>query len=301
MSNQQLLYLFLLTCLSLPGTHAYVQKTCGPGQRLAVNYRRRRSGAKRCLDCGTGRYQPSQKHTVGECWVCPSGKYSGSLKASQCLGGAVCAPGRYGKIGATSPSQVTACQDCELGRYQPVFGQGECLMCPGGQGSNTTGSRECTGTPCQPGYYGASLATLPGQCQACPPETFTDFHGALSCQACPSGQYTLKTGSSSCQDQPNCGPYHYLLEDYTCAECHPYIRYVGASACALLILAILISCCGRRSCLFAGQIVAMLVIAIVTAKCGKTSDASLYSMMGVCVYCLCQTFYLVCKTSPTES
>ena len=298
MMRYQLLYLvaFISSQSSLAAIAA--PKMCGPGAYLSSDNRRRRSLSLKCVSCTAGRYMTNQKHQYGQCWQCPSGKWVGTEGANQCQSGPVCSPGRYGKTGATSHNQVIPCQDCVKGRYQPVFGQGECLSCPGGQSANTTASHQCKGTPCTAGYYGVTDATVTGLCHTCPVNTFIEYHGSLSCSACPSGKYNTKPRMTYCTDLPNCGPYHYVTETYTCSLCHPYIEYVGITAWVIFAIS-------TFSVLFPPQVnldFQMVISIIMTFIIGLTSvnckgkgitDISLYFMMGGCVGCLLQNVYVI--------
>jgi len=294
--RSQLIYLVCIISTDLSLAATAPPKMCGPGNYLSSGNRRRRSRSLKCISCTAGRYMSNQKHHNGQCWECPSGKWVGIEGASQCQSGPVCSPGRYGKTGATSHKQVVPCQDCELGRYQPVFGQGECLLCPGGQAANTTASHQCYGTPCPPGYYGVTDATVPGQCQVCPVNTFIDYHGSMSCSACPRGKYNIKPQMTHCEELPVCGSYHYVTDTYSCALCHPYIEYVGTTAWIIVAISIVSAfCCTdvHVDCRWISSIIATLIVGISAVTCKGTSDISLYFMMGVCVCCLLLNVYFI--------
>jgi len=296
MMRYQLVYLLAFISSQSALATTVPPKMCGPGAYLSSSNRRRRARYLKCISCTAGRYMSNQKHQNTQCWECPSGKWVGTDAAIQCQSGPVCSPGSYGKTGATSHSQVTPCHDCTLGRYQSVFGQGECLSCPGGQAANTTASHQCYGTPCTPGYYGVTDATVSGQCQSCPANTFSEYHGSLSCSTCPRGKYNIKPQMTHCEELPDCGSYHYVTDTYSCAMCHPYIEYVGTTAWIIGIISIMCAiCCTkvRVDYRLFPSIIATSGVGIAAVSCRGTSDISLYFMIGVCVICLPLNVYFI--------
>lgn len=78
-----------------------------------------------CLPCTAGKYcqGPGRDLPNGFCdvgWFCPEGSIVPQPPGNECLAGHECPLG--------SPDQTA----CSSGYYQPLAGQGQCIICPGG-------------------------------------------------------------------------------------------------------------------------------------------------------------------------
>lgn len=141
---------------------------------------------------GTGLAAPVDQCDVG--WFCPEGQTLPQPPGNQCLAGHECPRG--------SPDQTP----CPSGSYQPLGGEGECLVCPGGMycDQNEAISEQQSGlsapshgvvTPktCPLGYF-------------CPNGTMTDQENP-----CPLGTFGNETGLESESQCTNCLPGHYCI------------------------------------------------------------------------------------------
>ena len=288
-------------CLSVLVT---VMSECGPGQSYRKTSRRRRLRAKYiCADCLRGKYMPIDLHEIWDCYNCPSGKWGAHDAATKCEGTGVCIPGQYGKIGAKSADQVIPCKTCNPGQYQPASGQGECLNCPGGKFSNTTGSVTCFGESCSPGRYGVVRATSPNGCLICPVDTFTNNPGATECYSCPYGKYGLTPGMTSCLDIENCGSFRYFIKQTReCQLCNPYIEILGSIAWTLFALTIIAVCC-KPDKLWIVTLVANFAIAVMATTCRhklQNQDTLIITSVSVFTLSVLLAIYILAKRKPAS-
>jgi cysteine-rich repeat protein len=103
---------------------------CSPGE---ISFAADGSGGEPCWTCERGKYQPlSGSSACVACAVNSSTSERGSTSPSDCR--SVCPAGSHGKGG------VHPCETCPLHSYQMLEGASECVSCPGGLGTNSTGS-----------------------------------------------------------------------------------------------------------------------------------------------------------------
>jgi len=172
---------------------------CPPGKYVLDN---------QCVDALSG-----YASTAGTQYQCPAGTYS-STGATSCT---LCPIGKYSSsIGATN---INACLNCPAGTYNDVQGAAQCKICETGtyntQPGRSTSCNSCT-TSCNQRYY-PSIECRPdqnsgGQClqcsagyycdgktkTACPVGTISAA-GSNFCSACPIGQYSDVSGASTCK------------------------------------------------------------------------------------------------------
>ena len=103
---------------------------CPPGEiSLAADG----SGGEPCWTCERGKFQPlSGASACMDCAGNSSTRERGSASEGDCR--SVCPAGAHGKGG------VHPCEPCPLHSYQMYEGASECVPCPGGKGTNATGS-----------------------------------------------------------------------------------------------------------------------------------------------------------------
>ena len=94
------------------------------------------------------------------CIFCPPGQHK--VNATKCE---PCYAGKFLKSG--KDNDRTACQECEIGRYQSEQGQTACVQCPAGQYQDETDQSAC---------------------KECPTGKFKPVPGTHDCQECPEGQ-----------------------------------------------------------------------------------------------------------------
>jgi hypothetical protein len=150
-----------------------------------------------CAKCQPGAYSsaPSQK----VCSLCPKGKYSsviGATNSSVCLD---CMPGFY-----SDQNGLAACSSCESGKYSEALSSSSCSLCPKGKySSSLAASDSSTCLDCVAGYYAnndgfafclrceSGKYSPPGStiCSLCDKGAFSSVGGSAACTLCPSGSF----------------------------------------------------------------------------------------------------------------
>lgn len=183
------------------------------------------ANATGCLSCDVGEFSEAGSSS---CSTCPEGKYSnvGSYSCIDCPSGKK----KSGLVG----NETTACDTCEVGKFQPSKGQVSCQDCPEGTYQDSKGQPVCNICPegtyqdslgetickscsvgkynnkegqnnsvacvqCTPGYYTADTASF--ECQTCPDGYYQAEYGKSECDACPAGKYG-HSESTVCQNCP---------------------------------------------------------------------------------------------------
>ena len=251
------------TCNSFRTTYGNSEKCTTPTPAL-----------KSCQNCPVGKYitdygncEPCQggKYSAANatgCLSCDAGKFSqpGSLSCSPCdagkfsqPGSSSCSPCPEGKKNSSLPgNETTACDACEVGKFQPSTGQVSCQDCPVGQYQNSGSQSVCKSCPigkyqdssgetickscsvgkynnkegqnnsvacvqCTPGYYTNDTATV--ECQTCPDGYYQSEHGKSDCDACLVGKYGHSEGTEpACQNCP-VGYYSDVNASKVCYIC----------------------------------------------------------------------------------
>lgn len=107
-----------------------------------------------CHACAPGKYQTNSGQ--GMCHLCVAGMYQDTAGSPSCQAGngGMCAPGKYGHVGATSSAEADTCFQCEAGRFQAHPGQDSCQACERGTYQLQVGTVACDSIPtCQRFYY----------------------------------------------------------------------------------------------------------------------------------------------------
>ncbi|CAH1779630.1 unnamed protein product [Owenia fusiformis] len=143
-----------------------------------------------CLPCPINTFQDEEAKT--SCKACPDGLKTIGTKSSsidECL--ASCAPGEYSTTG------LQPCDKCPFGKYQNAPGMTDCVQCPEGLATLTTGNSKVTDcqAQCSKGHFNATSGLEP--CLPCPLHTYQSEKGKLECLDCPSNNETLVTGATS--------------------------------------------------------------------------------------------------------
>jgi PQQ-like domain/Tyrosine-protein kinase ephrin type A/B receptor-like len=142
-----------------------------------------------CQPCPPGFFTLAQASTF--CSPCSLGSYTATSSSKSCT---LCPAGTFGTVqGAVN---VSACQPCVAGTYNPIPGQSQsnCIFCPAGTASAVVGaSTPSTCVTCAPGQY--ALAGSP-QCLPCPAGTYSIGYGSSSCSQCPLGTFSAAVGAT---------------------------------------------------------------------------------------------------------
>lgn len=112
------------------------------------------------------------------CRACPTGKFSGSANALECL---ECAVGQF----SWAKRAALRCKYCAPGRYGAPSKSGHpgCARCPAGQHQVESGAK---------------------QCEHCAANTFQPLRGKVACKACAKGEYQSRLGASTCYKPRRC-------------------------------------------------------------------------------------------------
>ena len=123
----------------------------------------------RCVDCPTGTYAKNEITAVTQCFLCSTGFLQ---------------PNEAASLGIK----------CNVGDYQPDFGQATCLSCASGGYCDSDSSINGGYTPCSAGTYNS----LKGQSDK------SSYYqvGSFKCYPCKSGTYADKAGFEACVDFP---------------------------------------------------------------------------------------------------
>uniref|UniRef100_A0AC35U7X4 Sushi, von Willebrand factor type A, EGF and pentraxin domain-containing protein 1 n=1 Tax=Rhabditophanes sp. KR3021 TaxID=114890 RepID=A0AC35U7X4_9BILA len=179
---------------------------CAPGSYF-------NSGSMKCEYCEIGTYQSREGEL--SCMSCPNKMTTMNIAAltpDECK--QVCEPGHFFNI------QTSICEECGVGRFQPMEGQFECNTCSVGQTTlsfHATSLEECR-DECPDGEQMASS----GVCQACPLGTYRTKGQHRQCELCPSGTTTefIKSIQKNECNTPKCMSGQYLItEDKKCQLC----------------------------------------------------------------------------------
>ena len=250
-------FLCLLALWQLPHLVLAAEFSCPNGHRLdVIRSRRRRSRASRfsCTECPPGQYMNLHDHTQTNCYQCQAPQWQDLPGASSCKASpnrpVLCPAGKWGLVAATIPD--TPCHLCPMGKYQSNQGQGSCHQCPSGRFQPSQGAEQCqpalaTQSVCPAGKYGALGTTDQTQatCTPCPVDTFQSHPGQGWCGICPGGQHQPTPGQTVCQLIPKCPRYQYWNQaQRSCANRHPYLKYLVAPAWTMWVLTILQVCLG---------------------------------------------------------
>ncbi|XP_022105727.1 sushi, von Willebrand factor type A, EGF and pentraxin domain-containing protein 1-like [Acanthaster planci] len=131
------------------------------------------NGVVPCLECMQGEYQPLPGQT--SCVACPNGTTTqdyGAQSFNQCQ--EICNPGNVSDTG------LAPCRPCERSTYQPLTQQLQCMPCPNGTTTLTTGAtsieeckeiNECESSPCE--HQATCVDLMGGYRCDCPP----GYHG----------------------------------------------------------------------------------------------------------------------------
>jgi hypothetical protein len=173
---------------------------CGAGKYTDVE------GSEICKTCDSGTFSEEIRQTI--CKECPQGYETGSpTNCRKCAAGKYaigtktpsCTPCQVGKF-ADSIGRITGCDQCSTGKYAGKIGSKICKNCPGGSACNAQGS----GTSCALGKF--KKPTLWGNCLRCPAGQFTPTTGAIQgCLWCPGGKYTMGSAEETCLSCPSEG------------------------------------------------------------------------------------------------
>lgn len=173
------------------------------------------TGAISCTSCSAGQFTTesttpcavcdpgSQVQTLGvptgdnaggdSCDACEAGQFS-TVSTSPC---ADCDPGTYSTGGAT------ACIDCEIGRFQPDSGIGNCIDCGDGSETEVQTGRATSCTSCAAGKFsthtvdGFGTVTESMACDDCA-QGSVSTGGAAECTLCSPGSYITIAGQVNC-------------------------------------------------------------------------------------------------------
>lgn len=192
-------------------------------------------GSRNCTICPGGTYAPNVR--TENCSICAAGTWSdqGEIECHNCsIGTSNEVPGSAG---------VASCVQCRPGTYAPAEATPQCILCPDGHYSNSTGATSistCIACPlgrfnpnpgapslancsfCPQGTYQNTLAS--NSCILCPPGTYNEAIGSVGigdCQACPAGTYGPSSGLGTLADCLPCPAGHYQPKtgQFSCLKC----------------------------------------------------------------------------------
>ncbi|XP_033732292.1 uncharacterized protein LOC117321818 [Pecten maximus] len=184
-----------------------------------------------CTACPVGQYKNNSHGLLSRCLTCPVGYVTprvASMSSADC-NIYNCTEGS--KINAN----ISGCELCPLGEYQPRKYQTDCLPCANGTSTPHMGASKCdvfcpSGQqlndgqcqPCDIGHYKNNSAGLFEDCKPCPVDYITANKGATSedmCVVgnCTSGQYLVNT-TLNCKDCP-VGTYQPGKWQMECIPC----------------------------------------------------------------------------------
>ena len=165
------------------GQTAY--KTCPPGSYSNYGYYGDDKDISSCEKCSAGTYQP--KAGQPSCLYPPEGRY---VDAEGKTAYKTCPPGSYSNYGYYGyDKDISSCEKCSAGTYQPKAGQRTCLPCVGRQFS-PQGSAKCI--ECKAGYIAGEKRD---GCLSCPPGT---YQSSNICGRCDYGEYQPKAAQTRC-------------------------------------------------------------------------------------------------------
>ncbi|KAL4239882.1 Calcium ion binding [Mactra antiquata] len=170
-----------------------------------------------CVSCPIGYYRDSTDPNQRTCQMCPLNRITlrtQSTSSADCSLANCTAPGTY-----RNPVSNT-CEPCPLGSYLNEKWQTECITCPSGNYTTSTGSTsidDCKSV-CPLGEY----VNANNQCEKCDFNSYKDDIDADSCTECPNGLLTVARGADSIDDcsLSPCQPGEkYILHALTCVKC----------------------------------------------------------------------------------
>eukprot|EP00943_MAST-04B_sp_MAST-4B-sp1_P001524 g1524.t1 len=165
-----------------------------------------------CSSCMKGKYNAEEgKKSESSCLFCRKGTYNTKEGQANCV---ECAPGKYntkeGQVNETScflcekgkfsakKGLPTGCRDCNLGTYNELEGQLDCLLCEPGTYENEVGRSICK--KCAKGRYNNGKQQISEtSCVSCELGKFNDNYGATTCITCKAGKYNEGTGQLDCK------------------------------------------------------------------------------------------------------
>ena len=166
------------------------------------------TGQTTCLQCWSGTFQSESGQKL--CNACPVGYYTDEIGKQHCRDCPVgfqqlhtrgghcesCMPGKYG---VKTLKQVSSCELCTKGKYQPEPDSKICLNCVSGMYGSKEGLTRCRS--CISGMHGSTEGLT--ECRSCPVgwEKMADAT-AIECTQCKAGKTTFVAGSEACEDCP---------------------------------------------------------------------------------------------------
>ena len=212
------------------------------------------AGSSACRACPANTFitdngQDEQKHDSDrDCIACLPGQFSSS-------GAQICGTCAAGKMTVTNASSnVTTCEDCPVGSFQPNAGNTACALCPLGYFQDLPGKPYCL--PCVPGTFGSRANA--SRCDACPRGYFSNETIQTSCIKCSAGRSTDVDASTRCVRTPpgtagsqTCSRGHFCPGDASpMRPCAPgkYSDDTGAARCLQCLPGLYSSRNGSQAC-----------------------------------------------------
>ena len=199
--------------------------------RLALkDYSASSSSSSICRACPAGKFSSQPGMVV--CNDCETGKFSRKGQVTCAFTASTCPRGTY--------ADHSACRSCEIGMYNEIEGQDECVECPAGRFASgihsDKSSLRTACTLCNPGY----ISSVPLQassvacqkcswgkysnadhtaCYDCPAGRFggaDGLHLSLGCTSCKAGRFNAQTGQKNA---------------FACEECDFKFSTAAAASC----------------------------------------------------------------------
>ncbi|XP_041364262.1 uncharacterized protein LOC121379679 [Gigantopelta aegis] len=124
-----------------------------------------------------------------------------------------CAPGTFYN------SMTKTCDDCPVGKYQPLPGQSSCETCSPGfitESSGSAGGTDCKSS-CPPGEY---FNNISNRCEKCDFGFYQSLPGQFYCEPCDVDLTTRANGSTNVTDCYNdCPAGQEISQNGTCQPC----------------------------------------------------------------------------------
>ena len=151
-----------------------------------------------CLPCNPGRYGQLDGGKIPRCVDCVENTFASTTKQKACQN---CSSGRSSSTGSSTCSLCPAgqhvngiaCQQCDVGKYQPDMEQKTCLVCDPGKHQSKSGQAICL--PCIPGTYTNKKGAT--KCKLCEENTQSSSPGSADCTECLTGEKS-EEGSAKC-------------------------------------------------------------------------------------------------------